>query len=569
MPASPAARATGEALLSGGSAERLLANLEALEAKQRDLAARVRLPVDSDHVVAGEDGRPALRVGRSTYALELSPAEVDARVEALDVGPKQRVIVFGVGLGELVDGLLAALPRHARIVAWERDPWLLRLALARRDWRSALRSGRLRLALLSDLVPLARERGSAAIVDHPLLVRAYAHERRFLDEDRGRRRALVARGGLYVDSLTAALRRRGWSVLTFGTGVAVEELELLARRSSPGLVAAINYTDGLAEFCRAHDAPLVVWEIDPATEAPRPPSCPTDHVRLFTYRHAMLQPWRDAGFAHVEYLPLAADDELRRPEEDAGRRAEFAAPVAFVGSSLARNAAGFRARFAELHRAWSGRSDPHVAEELADELLAAQRADFSSWILPDRLAGAAPGFAEWCRADGRAEDPALLLGELAAGERRLAWIGRLGPCGAHVWGDAGWRELESVDVRYRGPAAHRGDLNAIYSGATVNVDVGRLYQTDMVTLRVFDVLACGGFALVEHSAALEDLFAVGEELESFRDADELERKVRHYLAHPDEARAVAKRGRAAVLERHRFDDRIAHALASLPTPVAG
>ena len=41
---------------------------------------------------------------------------------------------------------------------------------------------------------------------------------------------------------------------------------------------------------------------------------------------------------------------------------------------------------------------------------------------------------------------------------------------------------------------------------------------------------------------------------------ELEQKVAHYLAHPEEARAIADAGRRAVLERHTISQRVGHML---------
>ncbi len=133
---------------------------------------------------------------------------------------------------------------------------------------------------------------------------------------------------------------------------------------------------------------------------------------------------------------------------------------------------------------------------------------------------------------------------------------------------AGHAEL--VERRARAPEGASVDLgvgrvcelNRIYAGSTVNLDLGRAFQADIVTMRVFDVLACGGFALVEHSAALEECFEVGVELASYRDVAELRAKVAHFLQHPDRARAIAERGRAAVVERHDMTARLAAMLGS-------
>ncbi len=132
-----------------------------------------------------------------------------------------------------------------------------------------------------------------------------------------------------------------------------------------------------------------------------------------------------------------------------------------------------------------------------------------------------------------------------------------------MWGDEGWRAVPGLAAGYRGPAGHAVELTKIYNASLINLDVGRLYQSDIVTMRVYDVLACGGFVLAEHSDVLAELFDVGSEIESYRTLDEMEAKVAHYLAHPEAAWAIAARGRQAVLARHTIAARLSTMLASV------
>jgi spore maturation protein CgeB len=96
------------------------------------------------------------------------------------------------------------------------------------------------------------------------------------------------------------------------------------------------------------------------------------------------------------------------------------------------------------------------------------------------------------------------------------------------------------------------------------VDVNRLYQLDIVPMRVFDVLACGGFLIAEHSPALAELFKVGVEVESWSSIPELIDKVRHYRAHPEQAEEMAIAGLKAVQERHSIQERVLEMLSDLP-----
>lgn len=553
----------------------LRANLEALARRDPELVQRMGWPVESDHVVLDESGEVHYRLQQSRYRLSLTEDAV-ARALPPEAPANAEVLVFGIGLGEIVDALLAARP-DIGVVAWDRDPWILRLALGQNDWSAALASGRLRLLLGTDLVEHAaavRARGAPVLTAfHPFLGTLYRHERAWLDPAAlDRPMVLLCAGGLFVDDLAAGLTRAGFAPYTLDIHrLAREELDRAMGRLRPHLIAAINYTEGLAEFAAAHRCALVCWQVDPTTSAqPRWQGPGTsERAFLFTYRRAEVAELRAGGFTHVEYLPLAADLERRAPVPlTAGERARYGTPVSFVGSSMQPQAAGFRQSFiATLAAARPGPTAAADASAVLEEVLAEQRRDFTRFVVPDALARRVPELAR-----ARPEVAGQLgrwAGEIAAAQKRLAYVGRLGRFGVCVWGDEGWRAAQSAGLacHYRGPAAHGLELTKIYCASLINVDIGRVYQDDIVTMRVFDVLACGGFVLAERSPALAELFEIGTEVECYASADELEAKVAHYLAHPEAARAIALRGRDAVCARHGIDARVAHMLAAASPPV--
>ena len=457
-----------------------------------------------------------------------------------DIRTEAGLVVLGVGAGELV---ARALELGApRVYAWEPDPWILRCVLGHHDWSADLQSGRLRLALGADLLRLDRhlERWK-----HPVLAQLYARELEAFDHSG--ERVLVVDGGLVVEDLVRALAREGFGSWTlFAERDSPDELARTVRTVGARRLYSINYVEGLTEFAEELGLELFVWEIDAATAAPRPLSIVPERTRVFCHRRANEDLWRRAGYPRVEYLPLAADPERRRPLESVD--ATYRAPMVFVGSSLVANADGCATRFLRgLTEGHGLHSD--LAEEVLRELVEHQVAHPERFDLPE--VWATSPFGEGKDAFG-GEDPVMLVAEVAASRARLDDARALVGQGLTVWGDEGWRRVSRLDTR--GPAGHRYELSRVYAGADLVLDLPRLYQRDIVTMRVFDALAMGRPVLTPQSASLAELFHPGEEVLTYANRVMMTQIARGVADH--DLAKIAQRGRDRVLREHTFDHRL-------------
>ncbi len=137
----------------------------------------------------------------------------------------------------------------------------------------------------------------------------------------------------------------------------------------------------------------------------------------------------------------------------------------------------------------------------------------------------------YCRADiVRAVAP---LGDLALygpWEKRYNWGGEFG--------------VPELKGQWRG-ALRFEQLAAVYKSSRINLNShvrpdGYLYLNERFT----NVLGCGGFMLVDAVAGLESLQDGGEAFVIYRSLEDLQEKVRYFLAHETERRAIADRGLA-------------------------
>lgn len=82
-------------------------------------------------------------------------------------------------------------------------------------------------------------------------------------------------------------------------------------------------------------------------------------------------------------------------------------------------------------------------------------------------------------------------------------------------------------------------------------------------LRDFEATLAGSFFLVQSYVDLPVFFRPGVEVETWSSLEELKRKVRYYLDHPDERRAIATAGRARARNDHTWDQRLEGLFARL------
>jgi spore maturation protein CgeB len=533
-------------------------NLEVLRQVDPLMATRLCRALDDTRVLRLADGTLVYRYIQSYVALALG-VEQCAQVLASEfrereLAAAEPVLVFGAGLGELPQAVLAST--DAAVVVWDRDPFLFRLMLASHDFRSELRSRRLTLSLGVDLLQILPLVGMR-LVRHPLFAQVYKNENILLDEPLLKPLAFIAEGALFIEDVSDALRREGYSVYTLDLiGLSNEELDESIARTRPQVMFRINHIEGLATLSERMKLATVVWEIDPAFNDPLPAPQSNAYTHIFTWRRRNVHDFEKIGFHGAQHLPLAANPKRRFPVMLAAKEnREFAAQLAFVGGSMAQRNEELRADFLA---AWE-ESCPEQqvrGEQILASVLDLQRKDLSTYRVPELFAMHAPTLAV---ARGKL-DPIRIAGEFAAAERRLRYVEALAPLGITVWGDEGWRQVPGID--WRGPAEHGVTINKVYSNAAVNLDIGRLYQLDIVTMRVFDVLACAGFLLAEHSDELAEIFAIGEELDSWQTLEELAEKAKWYLAHPAVARRIAERGYRAVCDRHTIQQRVRFMLTS-------
>ena len=119
------------------------------------------------------------------------------------------------------------------------------------------------------------------------------------------------------------------------------------------------------------------------------------------------------------------------------------------------------------------------------------------------------------------------------------------------------------------PAYHRGELvpndelHRYYGSADIvlNDHWPDMRAAGFLSNRLYDALASGACVVSDHVPGIEEEFDGA--VATYADAGELRLLIHDLLADPSRRRALAERGRAAVLDRHTFENRAAVILADV------
>ncbi len=127
-----------------------------------------------------------------------------------------------------------------------------------------------------------------------------------------------------------------------------------------------------------------------------------------------------------------------------------------------------------------------------------------------------------------------------------------------VWGP-GWHRARDPRVAglVAGPGVWGREKLAIYSASRLSLNPHHPMNDIVgVNIRTFELAAAGACQVVDLKEELPPLFKPGEEVVTYRDLTELRAQLDHYLAHPDEARAIGANARRRALAEHTLRHRL-------------
>lgn len=366
----------------------------------------------------------------------------------------------------------------------------------------------------------------------------------------------------------------------FGITVHTENMEMTDKSVTPKQCAAkitewlmghsfafvfsINFFPAISYTCSRFKVPYVCWSVDSPVPELFSNALKNEWNRIFLFDQAQYQFFHPVNPERIFYLPLATNVKrwenviLNMTEEDF---IKYGADVSFVGSLYTEKCKYDNISISQYTRGF--------VNGLIEAQLKVYGCNFIPETLTDRvireIADADPTFYKG--SDTYMDTDRYLVAhqyigmKLAAVERERT-LNRLSehfPVTLYTRSDT----AALPNVHFKGSAKTLTEMPKIFHASKINLNITMRPIETGLSLRIWDVLGCGGFLLTNYQAEIPEYFEIGKDLETYESMEELEQKVQYYLTHEEERVEIAVSGYEKVARHHTYEQRLAQMIQIL------
>ncbi len=359
----------------------------------------------------------------------------------------------------------------------------------------------------------------------------------------------------------------------FGITVHTEEMEMTDKSITPrqcavritdwlaehtfAFVFSINFFPAISYTCNRFKVPYVCWSVDSPVPELFSNALKNDWNRIFLFDRTQYQFFHPVNPERIFYLPLATNTKrweeiiLSMTEDD---YTDYGGDLCFVGSL-----------YTEKCRYDALKLSPYT-QGFVDGLMNAQLKVYGCNFIADSLservireiADADPDFyrgVDTYRDTDRYLAAHQYIGIKLAALERERTLNRLAEhFHVNLYTRSSNRTLPKVHCM--GPARTLTEMPRIFHASKINLNITMRPIESGLSLRIWDVLGCGGFLLTNYQSEIPEYFEIGRDLETYASMEELEQKAAYYLTHEEERLEIALHGYEKVSMLHTYEIRI-------------
>ncbi len=374
----------------------------------------------------------------------------------------------------------------------------------------------------------------------------------------------------------------------FGITVHKEEMEISDKNITPSQCAAkitewifaknlsfvfsINFFPAISYTCNHFHIPYVCWSVDSPVPELFSNALKNEWNRIFLFDYAQYEFFHPYNPEHIYYLPLASNTTHFEQIITCMTQEDFhtyGADVSFVGSLYSE-----KSRYASLLKNNSSCISEYTKGYVSG-LMQAQMKLYGCNLIYDTL-------PVRIIEEIAAADPAFYRGEdvFLNTDRYLVAHQYIGMELAHVERTAILSALSKhfsvalytrsdtaslPNIQNRGSARTFDEMPKIFHASKINLNITMRPIETGLSLRIWDILGCGGFLLTNYQAEIPQYFEIGKDLEVYENTDDLIHKIDYYLTHEEQRMEIALNGYEKAAAHHTYEMRLAEMIKILST----
>ena len=323
-------------------------------------------------------------------------------------------------------------------------------------------------------------------------------------------------------------------------------------------VFSINFFPHVSDVCEKLRIPYVCWSVDCPVLELFSVSIKNRCNRIFLFDYTQYERFHNENPDCIFYLPLATNPERwdgvihTISEEDIMK---YRADISFVGSlyteksplsalPLSPYIQGLIAGITQAQTKVYGYN--FLEEMVTEDMIAAFKTADSSYLsIPKPFENT-----------DRYVAAHYYLGMAAAETERIQTLNALADDFAvTLYTRSDTSHLQNIICC--GGVSTLTEMPKVFYCSKINLNITMKPIQTGLSLRVWDILGCGGFLLSNYQAEIPEYFEIGKDLDCYESITDLKEKCAYYLTHDDIRAEIADRGYQKVRQFHTYKHRFA------------
>lgn len=358
--------------------------------------------------------------------------------------------------------------------------------------------------------------------------------------------------GLDVDEETIEISKKN---LLPGECVSIVSPKLMNNNYT--FVFTINFFPWLSDVCQIVNVVYISLIVDSPVLELYSKSLSNSVNRVFLFDKMLFNEFEPYNKEHIFHIPLATN--VRRNDEviknaSAQENRKFTSDISFIGSTYQEKCPFNRAILPEYEKGY--------VDGIINAQLGVYGYNFIEDMLTDdmteRLLNCIPQhyeFPEGYRANNKALLAYEYLSVKVAEQERLRLLKMLSDS-FNVDIYIGSDTTSLPHIHNKGFAKSLSEMPVIFHNSKINLNITAKSIRSGLSLRIFDVLGCGGFLITNYQAELPEFFEIGKDLVAYESENHLKELCAYYLTHDDERNEIARHGYETIVNNHTYDIRM-------------